>query len=107
MTLAAAAAVVAGRVPAAHEARLFERVTSDSRSAGAGDLFVAINGEHFDGHDFVVAALEKGATGALIDADRQSMFADAPCVTARDARIGLGQLASAWRARFSDNLLAY
>ena len=106
MTLAVAAAVVAGRVPAAHEARLFERVTSDSRSAGAGDLFVAINGEHFDGHDFVVAALEKGATGALIDADRQSMFADAPCVTARDARIGLGQLASAWRARFTLPLIA-
>ena len=36
-------------------------VTIDSRTAGAGQLFIAIAGENFDGHDYIVAAFEKGA----------------------------------------------
>ena len=43
------------------------RVSIDSRSLAAGDFFVAIRGERFDGHDFVGAALERGAAGVLID----------------------------------------
>jgi len=43
----------------------------DSRSLSAGDLFIAIAGEHFDGHDYVQAALEKGAVGAIVQAGKQ------------------------------------
>lgn len=42
------------------------RVEIDSRKVQAGDLFVAIKGEQFDGHDFVKAALEKGAVAAVV-----------------------------------------
>jgi UDP-N-acetylmuramoyl-tripeptide--D-alanyl-D-alanine ligase len=38
----------------------------DSRTLNPGDLFFAVRGEHFDGHDFVVAALERGACGAVV-----------------------------------------
>src|SRR5215475_3622840 len=38
----------------------------DSRTLSAGDLFIAIAGERFDGHDYVEAALEKGAVAALV-----------------------------------------
>jgi len=40
------------------------RLCMDSREIGEGDLFVAIKGERMDGHDFVLAALKKGAVGA-------------------------------------------
>jgi len=42
----------------------------DSRTLNAGDLFMALAGERFDGHDFVRAALEKGAVAAVVQADR-------------------------------------
>lgn len=42
------------------------RVVIDSRSVKPGDLFVAIKGDTFDGHDFVKAALDKGAVAAIV-----------------------------------------
>ncbi|MDH4154839.1 MAG: Mur ligase domain-containing protein, partial [Nitrospira sp.] len=42
------------------------RICLDSRSLRSGDLFVAIRGERFDGHDFVKTALVRGAVGAIV-----------------------------------------
>jgi UDP-N-acetylmuramoyl-tripeptide--D-alanyl-D-alanine ligase len=42
-------------------------VTSDSRALEPGDLFVALRGPRFDGHDFVADVLERGAAGAIVD----------------------------------------
>ena len=44
----------------------------DSRTLNAGDLFIAIAGEHFDGHNYVQAALEKGAVGAIVEAGKKA-----------------------------------
>ena len=43
----------------------------DSRTLNSGDLFIAIAGERFDGHDYVQAALEKGAVAAIVQAGRK------------------------------------
>jgi UDP-N-acetylmuramoyl-tripeptide--D-alanyl-D-alanine ligase len=43
-----------------------EGVSIDSRSVAAGDLFIALQGPNFDGHEFVDAALAAGAAGALV-----------------------------------------
>jgi UDP-N-acetylmuramoyl-tripeptide--D-alanyl-D-alanine ligase len=43
-------------------------ISTDSRVVHPGDLFVALRGERFDGHDFVGAALAAGASGAVVDA---------------------------------------
>jgi UDP-N-acetylmuramoyl-tripeptide--D-alanyl-D-alanine ligase len=42
----------------------------DSRTLNPGDLFIAIAGERFDGHDYLQAALEKGAVGAVVQAEK-------------------------------------
>ncbi len=44
-------------------------VSIDSRTAGAGEVFFAIRGERFDGHQFVPAAAEAGCLAAVIEAD--------------------------------------
>lgn len=44
----------------------FTSVTQDSRKASVGSLYVALKGEHHDGHDFVEAAFRQGATAAMI-----------------------------------------
>ena len=45
---------------------IFKGVSIDSRSVKNGDIFIAVKGPNFDGHDFVVSALRKGALGAVI-----------------------------------------
>ena len=45
------------------------RVSIDSRSAGKGDLFIAIRGANHDGHDFLASAAEAGCVGAVVSAD--------------------------------------
>jgi len=83
----------------------FAGVTSDSRTVTAGDLFVAIQGEHFDGHDFVVLAIEKGAAGALVNREFAALHSDLPLIAVADTRLALGALAAAWRARFNIPLI--
>lgn len=83
----------------------FAGVTSDSRAIAAGHLFVAIQGEHFDGHDFVVGAIEKGAAGALVNREFAALHPGLPLIVAADTRLALGALAAAWRARFNIPLI--
>jgi UDP-N-acetylmuramoyl-tripeptide--D-alanyl-D-alanine ligase len=81
---------------------LFARVTTDSRALAAGDLFVALKGERFDGHEFAAQAVGQGAAGVLVERD----LGLAAQLVAADSRAALGALAAAWRARFTLPLIA-
>ncbi|MFO1323000.1 MAG: UDP-N-acetylmuramoyl-tripeptide--D-alanyl-D-alanine ligase [Burkholderiales bacterium] len=98
MDTATAARVVAGRQLGANVR--FLRVTTDSRALRDGDLFVALKGERFDGHDFVPAALAHGAVAALVD-DARAPSLPGPLVAVADPLAALGALAANWRARFA------
>jgi UDP-N-acetylmuramoyl-tripeptide--D-alanyl-D-alanine ligase len=82
----------------------FERVHTDTRSLKAGDLFVALQGERFDAHDFLPQARTAGAVAAL--ATHGLDAAGLPGLQVRDTKAALGQLATAWRTRFSLPLVA-
>ncbi len=47
-------------------------VTIDTRTAGAGELYIALRGQHHDGHDFLTKAVEAGCVGAVVAADAQT-----------------------------------
>jgi len=98
MDTATAARVVAGRAVGTNVR--FTRVTTDSRNLQPGDLFVALAGERFDGHDFVRAALAQGAAAALVASDRVDAVVDGPLIAVPDPLAALGQLAAHWRAQF-------
>ncbi len=83
----------------------FTGVTTDSRAVAAGDLFVALKGERFDGHDYVKQVMEQGATAALVER-RDPAWGDFPLLVVRDARLALGELASYWRSRFTIPVVA-
>lgn len=70
-------------------------VGHDTRTIQPGQLFVAIKGDNFDGHDFVQKALDAGAAAALVNRDFE--LADAPLVAVDDTIAALGKLAGAWR----------
>ena len=66
LTAAEIAAVTGGRVISGDPASRIDRWSIDTRSMRPDDLFVAIRGERFDGHEFVAAALAAGAAGAIV-----------------------------------------
>jgi UDP-N-acetylmuramoyl-tripeptide--D-alanyl-D-alanine ligase len=74
-------------------------VSIDSRTVAAGDLFVALAGERFDGHDYVGAALGKGAAAAMIAREVPALPAGAPLLRVADSMAGLGALAAVARRR--------
>ncbi len=101
MTLSAAARVLHGSLTGG-DAR-FTGVSSDTRKLARGDLFVAIAGPTFDGHNFLPEAVRAGAAGAIV-----SLTADCglPTIHVADTRLGLGSLAAYWRSTFSVPLIA-
>lgn len=68
-------------------------ITIDSRAVKPGDVFVAIRGDNFDGHDFLATAKEKGAVAAVV-AQPQTVFSEA--ITVADTRLALGHIAAGW-----------
>jgi len=101
MRLSEAAAAVGGKVLGNDVD--FRCVVSDSRAIQGGELFVALRGERFDGHDFVADCLRQGAAAAMV----ARQVADAgPQLLVADTRLALGQLAAYWRDRFSGPLAA-
>jgi len=103
MSLSEAAAAIGARAVGA-EVR-FDGVSTDTRSVGKGQLFVAIRGERYDGHDFLGTAKERGAAAALVD-EKHSSPAPLPLLVADDTRLGLGRLGRHWRLRFAPALIA-
>jgi UDP-N-acetylmuramoyl-tripeptide--D-alanyl-D-alanine ligase len=84
----------------------FDGVSTDSRQVSHGDLFVALKGERFDGHQFIDQALELGAAAAMVSEPDQVKDSRAPLIIVDDTRAGLGRLAQRWRARFQIQLAA-
>ncbi len=78
-------------------------VSADSRKLASGDLYVALVGPRFDGHDFLQDAVRKGAAAALISASCSPVL---PCIQVADTRIGLGRLAAVWRERSRASVVA-
>lgn len=68
-TLAEVAAATGGRVVGAADTEI-TAVGTDSRHVAPGELFVAVAGERFDGHDYTTAAMAAGAGAVLVAADR-------------------------------------
>jgi murE/murF fusion protein len=80
-------------------------VSTDTRSIGKDQLFVAIRGEHYDGHDFLAMAQERGAVAALVD-ESYAGKAPLPLLVADDTRRALGRLGRNWRLRFAPVVIA-
>ncbi|MCG8435978.1 MAG: UDP-N-acetylmuramoyl-tripeptide--D-alanyl-D-alanine ligase [Gammaproteobacteria bacterium] len=79
------------------EAAAFTGVGTDTRKLEAGELFIALRGPNFDGHDFVQTALARGAAGLMVE---HPVELDLPQIQVTDTRKALGSLGASWRAQF-------
>jgi len=93
-------------------------VSTDSRTCQTGELFIPLTGERHDGHHFIAKALHRGVRGVLVE-ERfvaqpppavpaqarapvlQALTSDVTVIAVRDTLAALGDLARAWRSRFS------
>src|SRR3990167_3819924 len=97
-------------VAAALSARLigrdcaFDAVSSDSRAIRPGQLFVALSGPRFDGHDYLAEVAAKGAVAALVE--REVAGSPLPQLLVSDTRLALGQLGALKRRAFGGPVVA-
>jgi UDP-N-acetylmuramoyl-tripeptide--D-alanyl-D-alanine ligase len=108
-TLREAAALIPGAIVEGDENVAFDRVSTDSRTAAAGDLFVAVKGDRFDAHDFLTQVAGRGASAALVSrmpAGSDGSIGSLPVIKVKDTRAALGALAHGWRKRFTMALVA-
>lgn len=96
----------AGAVRGGGAEAIVRGVCTDSRSVRSGDLFVALKGERFDGHDYLAEVIERGAAGALVEASVVDRSFSLPSVVVENTRSALGRLAGAYRQTFDPCVIA-
>lgn len=103
-------ALLLSEVSAPLDARLiagdvrFSGVSIDSRAIQAGQLFVALTGPRFDGHDYLNEVAGKGAVAALVE--REVPDSTLPQLLVKDTRLALGQLGALNRGAFTQPVAA-
>jgi len=92
------------RTDLAEDGLRFAAVSTDSRSLGEGDLYVALVGDRFDGHDFVADAMARGARGAVVS---RPLPGDGPgrLYPVDDTLVALGSLAAHRREALSASVV--
>ncbi|APC17610.1 UDP-N-acetylmuramoyl-tripeptide--D-alanyl-D-alanine ligase [Pseudomonas frederiksbergensis] len=102
LTLSEVTGPLAGRLLAADSR--FDGVSIDSRAIKPGQLFVALTGPRFDGHDYLNDVAAKGAVAALVE--REVANATLPQLLVKDTRQALGELGALNRAAYSNPVAA-
>src|ERR1019366_4144439 len=106
-----AGAVLEAPARVAHAGTLaVEGYSIDSRTVAVGELFFAVRGERLDGHDYVAAAIERGAVAAVVSRARVATLPDAalamPLLIAEDPLIALQALAAHMRRQWGKRVVA-
>jgi UDP-N-acetylmuramoyl-tripeptide--D-alanyl-D-alanine ligase len=103
MTLSDCARTLGAKLHANNINAMFAGVSTDSRSIVPNELFVALKGPTFDGHEYVEQVRQRGAAAALVS---RLMPTDLPQLVVGDTMLGYGALAQHWRSRFSLPVIA-
>jgi UDP-N-acetylmuramoyl-tripeptide--D-alanyl-D-alanine ligase len=82
------------------------RVQTDSRLVQPGDLFVCIQGDRFDGHNFAREAVHKGALAVVVERPLLELTSEVPVLLVHDSIQALADLAGYWRRQFQGLVVA-
>jgi UDP-N-acetylmuramoyl-tripeptide--D-alanyl-D-alanine ligase len=86
---------------------VIDKVSTDSRTIKRGELFVALRGENFDGHNFVEAAATAGAAGAIVDSNWNGNAPESfALIRTKDTLQAYQQLAANYRKSLTLNVVA-
>ena len=82
---------------------VFSGCSTDSRTIEKGNLFIALKGEYFDGHEYVSIAEKNGASSLIVDSDVSNTK---PFIKVKNTRKAMGLLAKSWREKITIPLVA-
>ncbi len=102
-TVEAACELLQGKLQGDVKTLSFSGISTDTREVIPGQLFVALSGPHFDGHDFVAYAVQKGAVAVVVE---QPVDISVPQIIVSDPQRAYAQLAANWRQQFAIPLIA-
>jgi len=80
-------------------------ITTDTRKIGKGDVFVALKGERFDGHDYLRDAVRDGASALVVSRVPKLNSLGVPIYQVRDTLVALGALANYWRRAWAKTII--
>ena len=91
----------AGKLVAGSRGALIKRITTDSRAAQAGDLFVALAGERHDGHAFLPDVIQKGVDAVMVETNKiPASLPKCAVIAVENTRKALGRVAARYRTDF-------
>jgi UDP-N-acetylmuramoyl-tripeptide--D-alanyl-D-alanine ligase len=80
-------------------------ITTDTRRIGKGDVFLALKGERFDGHDYLRDAVRDGAIALIVSRAPRLGTLGVPIYEVRDTLVALGALANYWRRAWGKTII--
>ena len=91
--------------------KVFQGISTDSRTVAEGELFVALKGTRFDGHHYALEALKKKAGGVLIEEGtigdiRWNGYRSRAVIAVKDTLAALGEIARSWRLKYRTPVVA-
>lgn len=84
--------------------KIINSLSTDSRKINIDDLFLALKGERFDGHDFISEAVKKGAIGVIIDKDIH-IYDDVIVIKVKDTLKALQDIANFYRKKLNAKVI--
>ena len=81
-------------------------ITTDTRKIGKGDVFVALKGERFDGHDYLTDAVRDGASALVVSQVPKVNTLGVPIYEVRDTLVALGALGRYWRRAWGKTIVS-
>ena len=100
---------IKGELTSGRAGSVFKGISTDTRKILPGQLFLALRGEKYDGHDFLENALGNGASGIIVEKDRGpkiSVNSDIAVIVVSDTLKALGDMANWWRNQHNVTLAA-
>jgi len=85
---------------------ILKGINTDTRKLAPGNLFLALQGENFDGHNFIETAIAKGAVAAIVSQLNPEVSADFPQILVTDTLVAYQTLAKWWRIQTNIPIVA-
>lgn len=104
LTLSQVAEVLHAEFSETEQNQHFHGISTDTRQLHPGMLYIALRGQHFDGHQFLAQAQQQGAIAAIVE--HPVTLPNFPTLIVKNTRDALGTLAKFWRQRFNIPIVA-
>lgn len=99
------AKITGGKVQGNSLNRVVKGISTDSRTITKGELFIALRGKNFDGHNFIMDAFRRGASAVIAEKNYREKNPEGIIIRVKDTLKSLGDIAQYWRSRFNIDVI--